>query len=117
MIPLGAIRRQQNCITDIYTDIFNLYSKARMHRCWLSMTATRIRQAGGITWQELDTMLPDTEALILECNTFLAELWNHMEALHAMFARHQITGLNIYTVLSANMACMCKAIDWKWTME
>ena len=117
MIPLGAIRRQQNCITDIYTDIFNLYSKARMHRCWLSMTSTRIRQAGGITWQELDTMLPDTEALILECNTFLAELWNHMEALHAMFARHQITGLNIYTVLSANMACMCKAIDWKWTME
>ena len=89
-----------------------------MHRCWLALTATRIRQAGGITLgQELDTMLPDTDALILECNTFLADLWNHMETLHVMFARYQITGFNIYTVLSANMACMCKAIDWKWTMD
>ena len=100
MIPSGAIRRQQNCITDIYRDISDLYSKARMHRCWLALTATRIRQAGGITLgQELDTMLPDTEALILECNTFLAEPWNHMEALHAMFARHQIAGLNIYSAV------------------
>jgi len=89
-----------------------------MHRCWLSLSATQIRQAGGFTVaQELDTMMTDTEALLLDCNTFLQELWNYMETLNDKLGNDYVPLLDIDSVLSSNMDCMCKALNWKWTMH
>jgi len=118
MAPEVGVRSQQTCIIHIYKDIFDLYSKARAHRCWLPLSATQIRQAGGCTVaQELDTMMTDTEALLLDCNTFLQELWNYMETLNDKLGNDYVPLLDIDSVLSSNMGCMCKALNWKWTMH